>query len=166
MDFFLGAYHMVLTHRWILVAPDLTSVFGEGFPPLYKRGFKVDESKHPTLCIHRLIEPMENYSRVKFGITDKWHNTITSRVVTIFGPQGQVCVCCITFNQLNKSFSNCVTGLSRTNKQILYLHIHPRAFVVVVVRGMTVLTVMISMFIERAAATGMQNPQREHKAVK
>lgn len=60
-----------------------------------------------------------------------------------------------------------MTGLSRTNKQILYLHIHPRAFVVVVVvRGMTVLTVMISMFIERAAATGMQNPQREHQAVK
>lgn len=48
----------------------------------------------------------------------------------------------------------------------MYLHIHPQAFVVVVVRSMTMLTVMISMFIERGAPSGMQNPQREHKAVK
>lgn len=77
MDFFLCLVFlcvMLLTRRWILVAPDLTSVFGEGFPPLYKRGFKVDESKHSAICIHCLIEPMENYSRFLFSHCQIWHH--------------------------------------------------------------------------------------------
>lgn len=76
--------------------------------------------------------------------------------------------CFNAFNQLYKIFPNCLTGLSRTNKRIMYLHIRPQAFavVVVVVRSMTMLIVMISMYIEKRRTNWNANLQREHTAFK
>lgn len=99
-----------ITWCWHIAAPDIPNsrqtsvkywtIFGEVFPPLYQKRFKVDplDSKHPTICIHRLIERVEIplracFATVKFGLTDKWNNTITPKGVTILGPQGKVCVC-------------------------------------------------------------------------
>lgn len=64
-----------------------------------------------------------------------------------------------------KSFPNCLTGLNRTNKQILYLHIHPQA-VALVVRSTTTLIVMISMYIEKRGTDWNVNRRRARAAFK
>lgn len=74
-------------------------------------------------------------------------------------------MCCVLLTLSSESTKASQTvGLASAEQADIYLHISPKAFVVfvvvVVVRGMIMHTGTIFMYIERAAPTGMQNPQR------